>query len=113
MDEFFSKSDIVILGGSFTNNGGHNPIEAAVANCAIITGPHVFNWQNLYEDMIKKNCCLMIKNSKELEQNIINLIEDKSLISNLKKNALSFSETVFFNENKLLSVINSKLEYNA
>ena len=113
MDEFYNKSDIVILGGSFTNNGGHNPIEAAVANCAIITGPHVFNWQNLYEDMIKKNCCLMIKNSKELEHNIINLIEDKSLISNLKNNALSFSESVFFNEDKLLSLINSKLEYNA
>ena len=113
MNEFYNKSDIVILGGSFTNNGGHNPIEAAVANCAIITGPHVFNWQNLYEDMIKKSCCLMIKNPKELEHNIINLIEDKSLISNLKKNALSFSETVFFNEDKLLSVINSKLEYNA
>jgi 3-deoxy-D-manno-octulosonic-acid transferase len=113
MDEFFNKSDIVILGGSFTNNGGHNPIEAAVANCAIITGPHIFNWQNLYEDMIKKNCCLMIKNSKELEHNIINLIEDKSQISKLKQSALSFSESVFFDENKLLSVIKSKLEYNA
>ena len=113
MDEFYNKSDIVILGGSFTNNGGHNPIEAAVANCAIITGPHVFNWQNLYEDMIKKNCCLMIKNSRELEHNIINLIENKSLISNLKNNALSFSESIFFNEDKLLSLINSKLEYNA
>ena len=113
MDEFYNKSDIVILGGSFTNNGGHNPIEAAVANCAIITGPHVFNWQNLYEDMIKKNCCLMIKNSKELEHNIINLIENKSQISKLKQNALSFSESIFFDEDKLLSVIKSKLEYNA
>ncbi len=113
MDEFYNKSDIVILGGSFTNNGGHNPIEAAVANCAILTGPNVFNWQNLYDDMMNKNCCLMIKNPKELEHNIINLIEDKSLISNLKENALSFSESIFFDENKLLSIINSKLEYNA
>jgi len=113
MNEFYNKSDIVILGGSFTNNGGHNPIEAAVANCAIITGPHVFNWQNLYEDMKNKNCCLMINNIKELENNIINLIEDKNLISKLKKNALSFSESVFFDEDKLLSVINSKLECDA
>ena len=113
MDEFYNKSDIVVLGGSFTNNGGHNPIEAAVANCAIITGPNIFNWQNLYDDMIKKNCCLMIKNSKELEHNIINLIEDKSLISNLKKNALSFSGSVFFDEDKLLNIIKSNLEYNA
>jgi hypothetical protein len=55
----------------------------------------------------------MIKNSKELEHNIINLIEDKNLISDLKKNALSFSESVFFDEDKLLNIIKSNLEYNA
>ena len=113
IEEFFNKSDIVFLGGSLTKKGGHNPIEAALANCAIISGPYVFNWQNLYEDMIKKNCCLMVKNSKELEHNIINLIENKSQISKLKQNAQSFSESVFFDEDELLSVIKSKLEYNA
>jgi 3-deoxy-D-manno-octulosonic-acid transferase len=113
MNEFYSKSDIVFLGGSFTNNGGHNPIEAAVANCAIITGPYVFNWQNLYDDMKKQRCCLMIYNPKELESCIIKLIEDKNLISNFKKNALSFSKSSFFDENKLLNMLNSKLKYNA
>ena len=113
MDEFYNKSDIVFLGGSFTNNGGHNPIEAAVSNCAIITGPNVFNWQNLYDDMIEQKSCLMIRNPKDLEKAIINLIEDKNLILNLKKNALSFSKSSFFDEEQLLSVINSKLKYNA
>ncbi len=113
MNEFYNKSDIVFLGGSFTNNGGHNPIEAAVANCAIITGPNVFNWQNLYDDMINKKSCLMIKDPKELENSLINLIENKKLITNFKKNALSFSKAVFFNEDELLNVINSKLKYNA
>jgi len=113
MDEFYKKSDIVFLGGSFTNNGGHNPIEAAVADCAIITGPGVFNWQNLYDDMIKQECCLMMKKPKELELNIIKLIENKNLISKFKRNALSFSKTIFFEEDKLLGIINSKLEHNA
>ena len=113
MDEFYNKSDIVILGGSFTNNGGHNPIEAAVASCAIITGPNVYNWQNLYDDMMEKKSCIMIKNPKELENNIVSLIEDKNLIMKYKRNALSFSQSIFFEEDKLLGVINSKLECNA
>ena len=46
MDKYFAKSDIVVLGGSFTKNGGHNPIEAARSNCAIISGSNVFNWKN-------------------------------------------------------------------
>jgi len=113
MDEFYSKSDIVFLGGSFTNNGGHNPIEAAVANCTIITGPNVFNWQNLYDDMIEQKCCLMIKDPKDLENSMIKLIENKNLLLSFKKNALYFSKSSFFDEDKLLKVINSKLDYNA
>ena len=113
MNEFYSKSDIVFLGGSFTKHGGHNPIEPALANCAIITGPNVFNWQNLYDDMIEQKSCVMINNSRELETKIISLIENKNLITNLKRNALSFSKTIFFEEDKLLEIINTKLERSA
>jgi len=113
MDEFFNKSDIVFLGGSLTKKGGHNPIEAALASCAIISGPHVFNWQNLYDEMMNKNSCLIINEAKELERKIINLIENKSLIEKYKKNALNFSNTVFFKEDKLIKLLNNKLRYNA
>jgi len=113
MDEFFNKSDIVFLGGSFTKNGGHNPIEAAIANCAIITGPNVFNWQNLYEDMLNKKSCLMIKEPKELEIEISKLIEDNTLLKNYKKNALAFSNNIFFKEEKLLTLLNNNLKHDA
>jgi len=101
------------LGGSLTKIGGHNPIEAALSNCAIITGSFVFNWQNVYDEMISKNSCLMINDTKELESKIISLIEDKNLIEDLKKNALTFSNTIFFKGDKLLELLNNKLEYNA
>jgi len=84
-----------------------------VANCAIITGPNVFNWQNLYDDMKKQKSCLIIKKPNDLADCFINLIENKNLISNLKKNALFFSKSSFFDEDKLLSVINSKMKHNA
>ena len=113
MDEFFYKSDIVFLGGSFTKNGGHNPIEAAMANCAIITGPFVFNWQNLYEEMIESNSCLMIKEPKELEQKITELIENKEYTNNLRKNAITFSKKIFFEEVKLLNFLNKILKDDA
>jgi len=113
MDEFYNKSDIVFLGGSFTKNGGHNPIEAAMANCAIITGPNVFNWQNLYEEMLEKNCCKMINEPEELEIEILKLIKEKDLLKKYKNNALIFSKNVFFEEEKLLYLLNNKLECNA
>lgn len=113
MDEFYNKSDIVFLGGSIRKNGGHNPIEAAVANCAIITGPNVFNWQNLYEEMLKSNSCIIINKPKELEIEILKLIENKELISIFKKNAFTFANKKFFDEEKLINLLNIKLDSNA
>ena len=113
MDEFYIKCDIVFIGGSLSKNGGHNPIEAGLANSAIITGPNIFNWQNLYEEMIEKKACIMINNHKELEKIFINLINDKNLIQTYQKKALSFSNNVFFEEEKLINKLNTKLKTNA
>ena len=113
MSEFYRKSDIVFLGGSLTKNGGHNPIEAAVENCAILTGSNVFNWQNLFEDMSSKNSCIIINNPNELKKEILQLIENRNLIKNLKNNALNFANKVFFEEKKLLDLLKKKLSSNA
>ena len=113
MDECFFKSDIVFLGGSFTKNGGHNPIEAARAQCAIITGPNVFNWQNLYEEMNENKACYMIKKPKELEVIISKFIENNNLLKNYKDNALNYSNKTFFEEQKLIEILNKSLENHA
>ena len=113
MSEFYYKSDIVFLGGSFTNNGGHNPIEAAVENCAILTGPNIFNWQNLFEDMFNKNSCIIVNKPSELKIEILQLMKNKNMIKNLKSNAITYANKVFFEEEKLLSLLREKLSSNA
>ena len=113
MSEFYRKSDIVFLGGSFTNNGGHNPIEAAVENCAILTGPKVFNWQNLFEDMLAKKSCIIINKPNELKIEILQLMKNKNLIKNLKSNAFNFADKNFFEESRLLALLKKKLSSNA
>ncbi|WP_122862145.1 lipid IV(A) 3-deoxy-D-manno-octulosonic acid transferase [Campylobacter showae] len=45
----YKFSDVVVLGGSFVPNvGGHNPIEAAQFENAVISGEFVFNQKALY-----------------------------------------------------------------
>ena len=113
MDEYFNKSDIVFLGGSFSNKGGHNPIEAATQNCVIITGSNVFNWQNLFEEMSEKRACYIITDPVELGAVILKFIEDKNLIKEYKDNALKYSKKIFFEEHKLIEILNKNLGYNA
>ena len=113
MSEFYHKSDIVFLGGYNKKNGGHNPIEAAVENCAIITGPNVFNWQNLFKDMLDKNSCIIVNKPDDLRIGILKLIKNRNLIKNLKNNAFNFADKVFFEEEKLIYLLNKKLSSNA
>ena len=106
---YFHKSDIVFLGGSLSKNGGHNPIEPAKYNCAIISGNHIFNWQNIYDEMVKEKACYIISNLEKLEDLLEKLINDEDILEKSKQNALNFAQKKFFDEEKLIDIINSNL----
>ncbi|GJE01492.1 3-deoxy-D-manno-octulosonic acid transferase [Methylobacterium isbiliense] len=46
---FYRLSPLAVMGGSFVEHGGQNPIEAARLDCAILHGPHVWNFAQAYE----------------------------------------------------------------
>lgn len=47
MGSFFATADLTFIGGSFTNHGGHNPIEPAWFKQPIITGPYMYNFKDI------------------------------------------------------------------
>jgi len=49
MGLFYRLAPIVFMGGSLVEHGGQNPIEAIKLGAAIVHGPHVFNFTDLYE----------------------------------------------------------------
>ncbi len=50
LNNIYSISDIVILGGAFKSDvGGHNPLEPSHFGCKIITGKHYFNQHELFK----------------------------------------------------------------
>jgi 3-deoxy-D-manno-octulosonic-acid transferase len=46
---FYRMAGIVFMGGSLVEHGGQNPIEAVKLGAAIVHGPHVFNFADVYE----------------------------------------------------------------
>ena len=46
-------ADLVFVGGSLVRHGGHNPLEAAVWQLPILTGPHTFNFATIYRDLVR------------------------------------------------------------
>jgi 3-deoxy-D-manno-octulosonic-acid transferase len=50
---FYRLAGIVFMGGSLIEHGGQNPIEAVKLDAAIVHGPHVFNFSEVYEALDK------------------------------------------------------------
>ncbi len=44
---FYRMVGIVCMGGSLVPHGGHNPIEPALLDCALVCGPHMHNFQEV------------------------------------------------------------------
>ncbi len=109
MPLYFSLSDVVILGGSFIKMGGHNPLEPAKNNCAIITGPYIYNWENIFVDMIDSGACYMFNNVIEIENFLLDLFNNSAKLNMIKNKAKKFSEKNFFQSEKLFSTINNIL----
>ena len=105
LESYFNRSNIAILGGSFINKGGHNPLEPAKFGCAIISGNKVYNWQNIYDQMAKEKACIIVDDIKDLKFSISRLILDKNLLENFKKKALDFSNKKFFDKEALFKEI--------
>lgn len=63
---FYTLCDTVVMGGSFVDVGGHNPIEPAQLNCAIFYGPQMYNFVTINEDFLKARAACQVKDVQEL-----------------------------------------------
>ena len=76
---FFKLSEIAVVGGSFSNHGGHNPIETKDFNCSLIFGPHMENFKDIKNDIIRFKAGFEVKNSSQLMKMILRLLKNKTL----------------------------------
>jgi 3-deoxy-D-manno-octulosonic-acid transferase len=59
-------ADIAFIGGSLVPNGGHNMLEAAVWSKPVITGPHLFNFQEISDLLVNASGMVVIEDGKAL-----------------------------------------------
>lgn len=56
---FYRLSQIVFMGGSLIAHGGQNPLEPARLDNAIFSGPHVFNFTTVYDELQEQKACFI------------------------------------------------------
>jgi 3-deoxy-D-manno-octulosonic-acid transferase len=94
---FYSLADIAFIGGSLIPQGGHNPIEAAHFNCAIIMGEFIFNFREITNEFISHNAMIVTKGEEELISTLKRLLkndEERLLIANNARNFVSEANNI-------------------
>lgn len=64
MLSFLATADIAIIGGSFIEHGGHNPLEACALAKAVVMGPSDYNFAAISQQLIAQDAMQQTPNSE-------------------------------------------------
>lgn len=73
---FYRLSNATFVGGSLVEKGGHNPLEPARLGCAILHGPHIFNFAETYADIRGAGGAALVRNDRDLAAAVKRLFAD-------------------------------------
>jgi 3-deoxy-D-manno-octulosonic-acid transferase len=74
---FYRLSNAAFVGGSLVEKGGHNPLEPARLACAILHGPHIFNFVETYADIRGAGGAALVRNDRDLAAAVKRLLADE------------------------------------
>ena len=73
---FYRVAGIAFIGGSTSNLGGHNPLEAALLDCAILCGPDMANAAAISEALRLRGGAETVRDTNELASALARLLGD-------------------------------------
>ena len=91
LKNYFKNAKLVIMGGSFTPIGGHNILEPASYNSAIITGPYMENFKEEMTLMLDKNAIIQVASYESLDKELTTLLDDDNQRTLLQNNTNEFT----------------------
>ncbi|MEL6869293.1 MAG: lipid IV(A) 3-deoxy-D-manno-octulosonic acid transferase [Pseudomonadota bacterium] len=73
---FYAGADIAFVGGSLVRVGGHNLLEPAIAGVPILTGPYLFNAQDIANMFLERDAARVVSNAADLVTSLKALLAD-------------------------------------
>lgn len=86
---FYRLCDVVWIGGTFADIGGHNPIEPAQLGCALLAGKFRYNFETIMQQMIISGAMIEVGNPQELSMHVAQLIQHSDQREAMKQAAFS------------------------
>jgi 3-deoxy-D-manno-octulosonic-acid transferase len=76
---FYRLAPIAFIGNSLVKGGGHNPAEAVELGAAVLSGPHVHNFAEVFERLAAAVPAIMISDAETLAGAVGPLLADPAL----------------------------------
>jgi 3-deoxy-D-manno-octulosonic-acid transferase len=86
MGRWYDAAALCVIGGTFTDKGGHTPWEPAAHRCAILHGPHVSNFTDSFADLEKQHAALPVT-SETLVAEMTGLLAEPARMHRMGDNA--------------------------
>lgn len=73
MGLWFDLCPVAFIGGSLVPVGGHNAYEPVAHGAAVLTGPHVGNFADLYDRLTGAGGALVLHDAKQIAETVLSL----------------------------------------
>ena len=89
----YGASDLAFIGGSLIERGGHNPLEPAAWGIAVVSGPHVFNFESIYQRLLEHSGVKIVDSAQQLARYLAQLLDDPKMLHESGQRALAVVES--------------------
>lgn len=83
----YHQADIAFIGGSLVEQGGHNPIEAAIAGIPVLFGNHMEDFEEISNSLVLSGGAFKVKNVEELTTAVRKLISSEDARKKIGQNS--------------------------
>ena len=84
---FYALAPVALIGGSFIEHGGQNPIEAIRHGAAVLTGPSIHNFRDVYEELLRQGGVREVKTAEDLAQAVVTILNNAGEAQKLRAGA--------------------------
>jgi len=89
---FYRALPIAFIGGSLVKHGGHNPLEAARLDCALLFGPHMHNFEDSMRTLTEAGAAIQVANADGLARELARLLDDSRRVRRMADAGRELSE---------------------
>lgn len=89
LGSFYRFAGVAFIGGSLIAHGGHNPLEPARLDCAILTGPHTHNFTTIVSRLHEAGALRIVHDKDDLAVQLAALWQQPETLAAMRQQARS------------------------